>query len=167
MYVVPSEAMEHAMLLGCDSSTRFGDRSYRTLAPAPGDNRVSGEITLSHTEQHGAALLVSHSSDPAGGLRLLYAGDTDISLSHDQPTRCSRFGSKQACSGPGRLLPRRLVPVHTVGRRRGVRTGRFSLRFRMLSAQACLSRLSCSILDFPPHSPATLGARRLSSPGFR
>lgn len=92
------------MLLGCDSWTRFGDRSYRTLAPALSDNRVSGEITLSHIEQHGAVVLVSHPWDPAGGLRLLYADATDIYISHNQTTSRSRFGLKQVCSGSGRLL---------------------------------------------------------------
>lgn len=77
--------MEHAVLLGRDSWTHFSDRSYRTLAPGPGDNRVSGDTTLSHTKKHGLAVVVSYTLDPAGRLRfhLLYADDADISPSQD------------------------------------------------------------------------------------
>ena len=46
-YVVPFEAIQHNVLHGCISWWRFRDRSYRALAPSPGNNRVFGELTLS------------------------------------------------------------------------------------------------------------------------
>ena len=82
-YIVPPEAMQHDVLLGRDSWMRFGERSYRTLPPRPRDNRVFGELTLSHQTSTGAAALVSDFSAPAGGYHLLYAGDDGISLSRD------------------------------------------------------------------------------------
>ena len=41
-YIVPSEAMQHAVLLGRDRWMRFSECSYRTLLPRPSDNRVLG-----------------------------------------------------------------------------------------------------------------------------
>ena len=58
-YIVPSEAMQHDVLLGRDSWMRFSERSYRTLTPRPGDNRVFGELTLSHQNPPGAEAFVS------------------------------------------------------------------------------------------------------------
>ena len=48
-YIVPSEAMQHAVLLGRDSWMRFSERSYRTLTPRPSDNRILGILTLEDT----------------------------------------------------------------------------------------------------------------------
>ena len=53
-YIVPSEAMQHAVLLGRDSWMRFSERSYRTFPPRPSDNRVLGNLTLSHQHSSGA-----------------------------------------------------------------------------------------------------------------
>ena len=47
-YIVPSGAMQHAVLLGRDSCMQFSQRSYRTLPALPRDNRVLGKLTLSH-----------------------------------------------------------------------------------------------------------------------
>ena len=38
--------MQHDVLLGRDSWMRFHGRSFRALAPPPGNNRVLGELTL-------------------------------------------------------------------------------------------------------------------------
>ena len=46
--VVPPSVMQHAVLLCRDSWMRFNTRSYRALPPRPLDNRVLGELTLSH-----------------------------------------------------------------------------------------------------------------------
>ena len=46
--VVPPPVMQHAVLLGCYSWMLFNTRSYRALPPYPIDNRVLGELTLSH-----------------------------------------------------------------------------------------------------------------------
>ena len=59
---------------------RFNDRSYRTLAPRPEDNRILGELTLSLPGQVGATAFVPASTYPES-FHLLYAGDADITLS--------------------------------------------------------------------------------------
>ena len=82
-YIVPSEAMQHAVLLGRDSWMRFSERSYRTLPPRPSDNRVLGNLTLSHQHSSGAVAFASDFSAPTGGYHLLYAGDRGISLTRD------------------------------------------------------------------------------------
>ena len=41
--------MQHAVLLGRDIWMRDNDRSYRKLAPRPGDNCVMGDLTLSRS----------------------------------------------------------------------------------------------------------------------
>ena len=82
-YIVPPEAMKHALLCGCDSRIRFRERSYRTLPPRPSDNRVLGNLTLSHQHSSGAIDFASDCSAPTGCYRLLYAGDRGISLTRD------------------------------------------------------------------------------------
>ena len=52
-YAVSSEAMQHDVLLARESWMRFHDRSYRTLAPRPGNNQVLREVTLSLSGLHG------------------------------------------------------------------------------------------------------------------
>ena len=83
-YILPSEAMQHAVLLGRDSWMRFSERSYRTLPPRPSDNRVLGNLTLSHQHSSGAVAFASDFSAPTGGYHLLYAGDRGISFKRDQ-----------------------------------------------------------------------------------
>ena len=76
--------MQHAVLLGRDSWMRFNTRSYRTLAPRPHDNRVFGELTLSH---HAKTGVTAYAIDPiaeGGGFHLLYGGKVGITLS-DEP----------------------------------------------------------------------------------
>ena len=75
--------MQHDVLLGRDSWMRFNDRSYRTLDPRPGNNRVLGELTLSLPGLHGATAFAADSSAHHRSSHLLYAGDADITLSHD------------------------------------------------------------------------------------
>ena len=75
--------MQNAVLLGRDSWMRFSERSYRTLPPPPSDNRVLGDLTLSHQSSSGAVTLVSDLSAPTGGFHLLHAGDRGIPLTRD------------------------------------------------------------------------------------
>ena len=80
--------MQHAVLLGRDSWMRFSERSYRTLPPRPSDNRVLGDLTLSHQNSGGAVAFVSDFSAPTGGYHLLDAGDRGISFTRDhQPVQ--------------------------------------------------------------------------------
>ena len=75
--------MQHDVLLGRDSWMRFNDRSYRTLDPRPGNNRVLGELTLSLPGLLGATAFVPDSSTHQESLHLLYADDAGITLSRD------------------------------------------------------------------------------------
>ena len=84
-YVVLAEAMQHDVLFERDSWMRFNDRSYRTLPPHPGNNRISGELTLSLPGLHGATAFVPDSSARHESFHLLYAGDAGITLSRDHP----------------------------------------------------------------------------------
>ena len=53
--VAPPSVMQHAVLLGRDSWMRFNTRSYRALPRRPHDNRVFGELTLSHHATSGVS----------------------------------------------------------------------------------------------------------------
>ena len=82
--VVPPSVMQHAVLLGRDSWMRFNTRSYRALPPRPFDNRVLGELTLSH---HATAGIAAYAVDPApsnGAFHVRYGGTTGVTLS-DEP----------------------------------------------------------------------------------
>ena len=75
---------QHAVLLGRDSWMRFNTRSYRALPPRPHDNRVFGELTLSH---HATTGMSAYAIDPIaadGGFHLLYDGTVGVTLS-DEP----------------------------------------------------------------------------------
>ena len=54
------------------------DRSYRKFAPRPGDNRVMGDLTLSHPRLVGAITFVADTSAPV--FHLLHAHIPGISL---------------------------------------------------------------------------------------
>ena len=75
--------MKHDVLFGRDTWMRFNDRSYRTLAPRPGDNRIFGELTLSLPGLHGATAFVPDSSTQPESFHLLYAGDASITISRE------------------------------------------------------------------------------------
>ena len=75
--------MQHDVLPGSDNWMRFNDRSYRTLAPHPENNRVWGELTLSPPRLHGATAFVLDSSTHPESFHLFYAGDAGITLSRD------------------------------------------------------------------------------------
>ena len=79
-YIVPSEAMQHAVLLGRDSWMRFSERSYRTLPPRPSDNHVLSNLTLWHQHSGAAVAFTSDFSASRGCYHLLHAGDRGISL---------------------------------------------------------------------------------------
>ena len=72
--VFASSVMQHPVLLGRDSWMRFNTRSYRALPPRPHDNRVFGELTLSH---HATTVVSAYAIEPTatdGGVHLLYYG---------------------------------------------------------------------------------------------
>ena len=73
--------MQHDVLLGRNSWMRLIDRSYRTLAPRPEDNRILGELTLSLPGLHGATAFIPDSSTHPESFHLLYVGDVGITLS--------------------------------------------------------------------------------------
>ena len=76
--------MQHAILLGRDSWMRCNTRSYRALPPRPHDNRVFGELTLSH---HATTVVSAYAIEPTatdGGVHLLYYGAVGVTLS-DEP----------------------------------------------------------------------------------
>ena len=75
--------MQHDVLLGRDSWMRFQDRSYRTLAPCPINNRVLGELMLSLPGLQDATAFVPDYSAHPESFHLLYAGDTGVTLSRD------------------------------------------------------------------------------------
>ena len=79
-YIILSEAMQHAVLLGRDSWMRFSERSYRTLPPRPSDNHVLSNLTLWHQHSGAAVAFTSDFSASRGCYHLLHAGDRGISL---------------------------------------------------------------------------------------
>ena len=82
-YVVSAEAMQLDVLLERDSWMRFNDRSYRTLPPRPGNNRVWGELMLSLSGSHVTTAFVLDSSAHHKNFHVLYAGVSGITFSRD------------------------------------------------------------------------------------
>ena len=76
--------MQHVVLLGCDSWTRFNNRSYRALPSRPSDQRIFGELELSH---HAPAGVRAYAIDPVtsgGSFHLCHDGAVGVTLS-DEP----------------------------------------------------------------------------------
>ena len=65
---------------------RLNDRSYGTLPPRPGNNRVLRELTLSLTGLYGAKACVTDASAHLESFYLIYGGDAGIT-----PSRGHRF----------------------------------------------------------------------------
>ena len=63
---------------------RFNTNSYRALPPRPHDNRVFGELTLSHHATTGVSAYVIDPTATDGGFHLLYDGTVGVALS-DEP----------------------------------------------------------------------------------
>ena len=76
--------MQHAVLLGRDSWTRFNNRSYRALPPGPHANRVLGELTLSHHATTGVSAYAIDLTATDDSFHLLYDGNVGVTLS-DEP----------------------------------------------------------------------------------
>ena len=76
--------MQHAVLRGRDSWMRFNARSYRALPPRPHDNRVLGELTLSHHATTGVSAYVIDPTATDGGFHLLCDDTVGVILS-DEP----------------------------------------------------------------------------------
>ena len=76
--------MQHAVLLGRDSWMRFNTRSHRALTPRPHDNRVFGELTLSHHATTGVSAYAIDPTATGGGFHLLYDGTVGVTFS-DEP----------------------------------------------------------------------------------
>ena len=81
--VVPSSVMQHAVLLGRDSWISFNTSSYRTLPSRPHDNRVFGELTLSHHATTGVSAYAIDPTATDGGFHL-YVGTVGVNMS-DKP----------------------------------------------------------------------------------
>ena len=62
----------------------FFTRSYRALPPRPHDNRVFGELTLSHHATTGVSAYAIDPTATDGGFHLLYDGTVGVTLS-DEP----------------------------------------------------------------------------------
>ena len=63
--------------------TDLTDRSYRELAPCPGDNREMGDLTFYHLGFDGPVTFVADTSPPTGSFRLPHACVTGVSVSRD------------------------------------------------------------------------------------
>ena len=72
------------MLLGRDSWMRFNTRFYRSFPLRPSDQRVFGELTISHRAPTGASALVPDPLASGGGFHLRYDGADRVTLS-DEP----------------------------------------------------------------------------------
>ena len=79
--VVHPPVMQHAVLLGRVSWMRLNTRLYRALPPRPLDNRVFGELTLSHHAMPGVAAYAVDLAATNGAFRPLYDGTTGVALS--------------------------------------------------------------------------------------
>ena len=76
--------MQHAVLLGRDSWMGFNTRSYPALPPCPLDNRIFGELTLSHHPTTGVSAYAINLTATDGCFHLLHDGTVGITLS-DEP----------------------------------------------------------------------------------
>ena len=63
---------------------RFNTRAYRALPPRPDDNRVFGELTLSHHATTSVSAYAIYPRATDGGFHLLYDGTVGVALS-DEP----------------------------------------------------------------------------------
>ena len=63
---------------------RFNTRSYRALPPRPHENRVFGELTLSHHATTGVSAYAIDPTATNGGFHLFYDGTVGVTLS-DEP----------------------------------------------------------------------------------
>ena len=79
-----SPSVGHAVLLGRDSWMRFNTRSYCPLPPRPQDNRVFGELMLSHHATTGVSAYAIDPTATDGGFHLIYDGSVGVTLS-DEP----------------------------------------------------------------------------------
>ena len=82
--VLPPSVMQHHFLLGRDSGMCCNTRSYRAPPPVPQDNRVFGELTLSHHTTTGVWACAVDPTATGGGFHLLYDGTVGFTLS-DEP----------------------------------------------------------------------------------
>ena len=73
--------MQHAVLLSRDSWMRFNTRWYRALPPRPHDNRVRGELMLSHDATTGVSAYAIDPTVTDGGFHFLYDGTVGFTLS--------------------------------------------------------------------------------------
>ena len=76
--------MLHAVLLGHDSWMRVYKRSYRSFSLRPSDQRVFGELTLSHHAPTGASAFVPEPLASGGGFHLRYDGADRVALSDER-----------------------------------------------------------------------------------
>ena len=101
----------------------FNTRSYRSFPPRPSDQRVFGELTLSHHAPTGASAFVPDPLASGGGFHFRYDGADHVTLS-DEPQLLAvnlvRSNGLPALTGhylvecyPSRtsLLPKSMFPI--------------------------------------------------------
>ena len=72
-----------AVVLGRDSWMRVNTRSYLALPPRPHDNRVFGELTLSHHATTGVSAYAIDSTATDGGFHIFYDSAVVVTLSEE------------------------------------------------------------------------------------
>ena len=81
--VVSPSVMQNAVLLGRNSRLRLNTRSYRSFPPRPSDQRVFGELTLSHHAPTDASAFEPDRLASGGGFHLRYDGIDRVTLSYE------------------------------------------------------------------------------------
>lgn len=77
-YVVPSDAMRHAVFLGHNSRVSFTQHSYSVLPPRLPGNHILGDLNLSHTNPSGASAIVKDALTTGNFIKLRFTGNSDL-----------------------------------------------------------------------------------------
>ena len=122
--VVPPSVMQHAVLLGRDSWMRFNTWSYRSFPPRPFDQRVFGELTLSHHAPTGTSAFVPDLLASGGGFHLRYDVADRVDLSDEPqlfavtlvrskglPALTGHTISSKCCPSRTFFLPKNILPL--------------------------------------------------------
>ena len=79
----PPLVMQHAVLLGRDNWMRFKNRSYRSLPSRPSDDRMFGELELSHHAPEGVRACAINPVASGGDSHLRYDDVEGVTLSDE------------------------------------------------------------------------------------
>ena len=96
--------MHHAVLLDRDSWILYNTRSFRALPPRPHDNRVWGELTLSHNTTTCVSAYVIDLTATVDGFHLVYERGDLITVAHAPRLRV-RLDALQHATHAAELLP--------------------------------------------------------------